>query len=227
MDVYAETDGYEGALVLDPKPGMHFSPVTVLDYNSLYPSSMISDNISPNSIVLDPRYNNLPGYTYNTVKWCATAPACRFAESATEKVILPQILQTLLKERKNTRKKMEYVAYTFKNSGVASIGLIAQNVQQVVPEVVHANPDGFLGVSCGHLVGLLVEGIKDLSAASKTALIQQKALERHLKVQKRTFAARLRRLTSRVTRLEKEKKSNRYRMQNNNNVESSLIYNKK
>jgi len=44
------------------------------------------------------------------------------------------------------------------------LGLIAQEVNQVVPEVVGKNEDGKLTVSYGNLVGLLIEAIKELSA---------------------------------------------------------------
>jgi DNA polymerase elongation subunit (family B) len=51
------TDGYEGAVVLKPNPGIYLKhPVSVLDYASLYPSSMISENLSHCSIILDPEY---------------------------------------------------------------------------------------------------------------------------------------------------------------------------
>ena len=40
-------EGYEGAIVLDPKPGLYLEdPIAVLDYASLYPSSIIEKNIS-------------------------------------------------------------------------------------------------------------------------------------------------------------------------------------
>ena len=40
-------DGYEGAIVLDPIPGIYLEdPISVLDYASLYPSSIIEKNIS-------------------------------------------------------------------------------------------------------------------------------------------------------------------------------------
>lgn len=45
-------DSYEGAVVLEPKTGLYLEqPVAVLDYNSLYPSSMISENISHDTII--------------------------------------------------------------------------------------------------------------------------------------------------------------------------------
>jgi len=38
--------GYEGAIVLDPMPGFYDDPIAVLDYGSLYPSTIIEHNIS-------------------------------------------------------------------------------------------------------------------------------------------------------------------------------------
>ena len=43
---------YEGAIVLPPKRGFYSdNPVACVDYASLYPSSMISENISHDSKV--------------------------------------------------------------------------------------------------------------------------------------------------------------------------------
>lgn len=42
-------------------------------------------------------------------------------------------------------------------------GLVAQDVQKVLPEAVTQDQDGMLGVAYGNLVGLLVESIKELS----------------------------------------------------------------
>jgi len=59
--------GYEGAIVLDPKCGLYLDePVACVDYSSLYPSSMISENISHDSKVWTREYdldNNLIGET--------------------------------------------------------------------------------------------------------------------------------------------------------------------
>ena len=41
-------------------------------------------------------------------------------------------------------------------------GVIAQDVQAVLPEAVHENKDGMLSVAYGNMVGLLIEAIKDL-----------------------------------------------------------------
>ena len=87
----AENDGsYEGAIVFPPKCGLYLdNPVAVVDYSSLYPSSMISENISHDSKVWtkeydlqgrliketgNAEYDNLPDYkyvdvTYDTYEW--------------------------------------------------------------------------------------------------------------------------------------------------------------
>jgi len=45
-------DGYEGAIVLEPKCGLYLdTPVPVGDFASLYPSSMLSENLCPSSKV--------------------------------------------------------------------------------------------------------------------------------------------------------------------------------
>jgi DNA polymerase elongation subunit (family B) len=89
-------EGYEGAIVLDPKSNLYLDdPVACVDYGSLYPSSMISENISHDSKVWTKEfdkdgnlieetgergkdgsylYDNLPGYKYvdveyDTYKW--------------------------------------------------------------------------------------------------------------------------------------------------------------
>ena len=89
-------ESYEGAICLPPKCNLYLdNPVACLDYSSLYPSSMISENLSHDSKVWtkefdlagqlvretgvkDPSgnyiYDNLPGYeyvdvTYDTYKW--------------------------------------------------------------------------------------------------------------------------------------------------------------
>lgn len=54
----SENDGYEGAIVLPPKCAMYMdNPVACVDYSSLYPSSMISQNFSHDSKVWSKEYN--------------------------------------------------------------------------------------------------------------------------------------------------------------------------
>lgn len=114
-----DNDGYEGAIVLTPKPGIYVDePISVMDYASLYPSSMISENISHDSLVIEKKYNNLPGVEYVDItydvfegmgdkKKKVGEKTSRFAQLPNDnKGILPRILKHLLKQRKETRKRI-------------------------------------------------------------------------------------------------------------------------
>lgn len=121
----SEDDGYEGAIVLEPKTGIYIDePICVLDYASLYPSSMISENLSHDCIVLDPKYDNLPGIEYLDISYDIYEGAgdkkkkigekqCRFVQLPdNNKGIIPRTLQKLLGKRKETRKKIEWQTVT-------------------------------------------------------------------------------------------------------------------
>jgi DNA polymerase elongation subunit (family B) len=88
MPVMEKTENggsYEGAICLPPKKGFYTDdPVAVVDYASLYPSSMISENISHDSKVWTQefdlkgillretghkQYDNLPGYEYVDIEY--------------------------------------------------------------------------------------------------------------------------------------------------------------
>lgn len=131
-----DDEGYEGAIVLPPKEGIYLdTPITVLDYASLYPSSMISENLSHDTYVLNPKYDNLPGVEYlditydiyDTVdgkKKKVGDKVCRFVQTK-EKGVMPRILMKLLKARKDTRKKIEYQTVITKNEKYS--GLLSEN----------------------------------------------------------------------------------------------------
>jgi len=54
----ATDESYEGAIVLDPTVGIHYdSPIGVADFASLYPSTIISENISYDTLVWVKDYN--------------------------------------------------------------------------------------------------------------------------------------------------------------------------
>jgi len=106
--------GYEGAIVLTPEPKFHRVPISVNDYSSLYPSSMIAENISHEMYVDDPQYDNLPDYTYNVIKFDQELPdgtkeevVCKYAKKTGEFGVIPEILNDLLTERKAVRKMAE------------------------------------------------------------------------------------------------------------------------
>jgi DNA polymerase elongation subunit (family B) len=134
-----DDDGYEGATVLTPKESMYLeNSITVLDYSSLYPSSMIERNLSHDSFVKDPTFDNLEGVDYMTISYDiyegtgdkkikVGEKKCKFVQfKNNEKGIIPRILMKLLTQRKNTRKKIEYETILTK-SGEQFIGLVKDN----------------------------------------------------------------------------------------------------
>ena len=101
IDRGSKDDGYEGAIVLNPKCGLYLDdPVCVGDFASLYPSSILSENLCPSSkvwtkiydlagnLVLETGeknengcyiYDNLPGIEYvdikfDTYRWIRKTP---------------------------------------------------------------------------------------------------------------------------------------------------------
>lgn len=57
---------------------------------------------------------------------------------------------------------MRGVSFTWKDSQQKAIGVIAQEIEQVIPEVVSTNEKGEKSVSYGNIVGLLIQAIKEL-----------------------------------------------------------------
>lgn len=113
-----EDEGYEGAIVFIPDAEVHYEPIPVLDYASLYPNSMILRNLSHEMFVNDPQYDNLPGYRYHEIKYKnndGSITVCRFAEKLDgTKGIIPRILMGLLAARKKYKKMMEEETDPFK-----------------------------------------------------------------------------------------------------------------
>lgn len=63
-------------------------------------------------------------------------------------------------------KVLELNGYTFKMKGnnERSCGVIAQEVEKVLPEVIRKTDDGYLSVAYANIVGLLIEAIKEQQA---------------------------------------------------------------
>jgi DNA polymerase elongation subunit (family B) len=132
-----DEEGYEGAIVLEPKTGIYTEdPISVLDYASLYPSSMISENLSHDCYVdIGGKYDNLPGIEYLDIRYDiyekvddkkvkAGEKVCRFVQN--EKGVIPRILMKLITQRKETRKKIEYKTITTLD-GKTLTGLLSQD----------------------------------------------------------------------------------------------------
>lgn len=60
------------------------------------------------------------------------------------------------------------VRYVRKATGQVNIGVIAQEVGNVVPEVVQSDSQGFYSVAYGNLTALLIEAVKELTGRIET-----------------------------------------------------------
>ena len=130
--------GYEGAIVLDPEPGIYLKdPVGVVDYASLYPSSIIEKNISHDTLIEDSQYlQHLDKDDYETItydnyiyqeeegkvtiskKVSEENPqvTCHFLKrKAGEPLgIIGSVVQQLLQQRKATKKRLKNETNDFK-----------------------------------------------------------------------------------------------------------------
>lgn len=91
-------EGYEGATVLDAQKGAYYTPITALDFEGLYPSIMMAHNLCYSSMVMDSKYENIPGITYETFGFY------KFAQDVPS--LLPSILLELKQFRKQAKKDM-------------------------------------------------------------------------------------------------------------------------
>lgn len=132
--------GYEGAIVLDPDVDMYLEePVAVGDFNSLYPNSIISHNISHETLVWskdfdiddkllsmtgDVSFEALPGVSYIDIRYDIKAmvgktnkkvgyTVCRYVQSETVVGTLPLIEMMLLGQRKAVRAQIPLTEDSF------------------------------------------------------------------------------------------------------------------
>lgn len=60
-----------------------------------------------------------------------------------------------------TVSKLDGVNFKWKDTNEQSMGLIAQDVEEILPQVVATNEEGIKSVNYGSLVGLLIEAVKE------------------------------------------------------------------
>ena len=126
-------EGYEGAIVLDPKPGIYLDdPVSVLDYASLYPSSIIEKNLSHETLIEDPKYLKYVEHEtidYDNYEYVEKGKSikkvineeqkkvtCNFKKKEEGKPlgIIPTVLNHLLTQRKSAKKMLKNEPNEFK-----------------------------------------------------------------------------------------------------------------
>jgi DNA polymerase I len=87
----------KGAIVLEPKKGLHTDSVLVLDFQSLYPNIIRTFNVSPDTLLA--AEDDAP---------CSTAPnGARFVDKSVYEGVLPSVIKGLLDARKATKRAMK------------------------------------------------------------------------------------------------------------------------
>jgi DNA polymerase delta subunit 1 len=141
--------GYEGATVLEAQKGAYYKPITALDFEGLYPSIMMAHNLCYSSLVMDPKYENVPGVEYELFEIPVpskvegqppTTRMCKFAQGVP--TLLPSILLELKQFRKQAKKDM-----------AASTGALKAmyNGKQLAYKISMNSVYGFTGASKGML----------------------------------------------------------------------------
>jgi DNA polymerase delta subunit 1 len=131
---------YEGATVLEAQTGAYYGPITALDFASLYPSIMCAENLCYSTLVMNARYDNLPGVTYEQF-----GPH-RFAQTSGEKPIV-SLLPTILTDLKAFRKKAKKLMALAEGTSMEAV----YNGQQLAYKISMNSIYGFTGASKGML----------------------------------------------------------------------------
>ena len=77
-------------------------------------------------------------------------------------------LKTNIEKIENALDKVcQLSGYTYDMNNKRSTGVIAQEVEKVLPEVVQDREDGYKTVAYGNMIGLLIEAIKELKEEIK------------------------------------------------------------
>jgi len=147
---------YQGATVIDPKPGYYTESVSTLDFESLYPSIMIHFNLCPSVFLTATKCEDyrkvIPNF--ETIVEAHTIQHSILHDAATDTYsdfdrsyafvknvqgVIPKLLQHLLKARKVAKKAMAVATDDFERS--------VQNGRQLALKVSCNSVYGFFGVS--------------------------------------------------------------------------------
>ena len=107
-------------------------------------SSGNSANVSSTKLIFNPSSGLLTSTDYNSSSDERLKTNIKPVENALDKVIA-----------------LRGVSFNWKEGGAKAIGLIAQEAEEVIPEIVSQDENGYLGIRYNNLIGVLIEAIKD------------------------------------------------------------------
>jgi DNA polymerase elongation subunit (family B) len=185
-------DGYEGAIVLEPKCDLYLdNPVACVDYASLYPSSMMSENLSHDSKVWTREYDlagnmieewgvkdkdgnflygNLPGYEYVNVTYDTYVYVRKSPSAAAEKIKSGRKICCFAQFPQGTRAIMPSILEELLTARKTTRKLIPQQTDEFMKNVLDKRQLGYkltansLYGQCGAKTSTFYE--KDVAAAT-------------------------------------------------------------
>lgn len=140
-----DPEKYQGATVLEAQTGAYYTPITALDFASLYPSIMCAHNLCYSTLVMDPQFDNLPGVEYEQFGPHRFAQTIRAEDGTTLPV--PSLLPVILSDLKAYRKKAKKLMAQAEGTSLEAI----YNGQQLAYKISMNSIYGFCGASKGLL----------------------------------------------------------------------------
>ncbi|ETN69650.1 DNA polymerase [Necator americanus] len=132
----ADSEGYEGATVIEPLRGFYNEPIATLDFASLYPSIMIAHNLCYTTLLKKPEGEEGKDYI-------KTPSGNYFATRERRRGLLPVILEDLLTARKRAKNEMKHEKDEFRK--------MVLNGRQLALKVSANSVYGFTGATVGKL----------------------------------------------------------------------------
>jgi hypothetical protein len=106
--------------------------------------SLTNEYVSSTKMYFNPSTGKLNATSFNSLSDILSKENIKTLDNALSKILV-----------------MRGVSFTWKGTEDKSIGLIAQEVEPILPEVVSTSEDGIKSVSYDSIIGLLIEGIKE------------------------------------------------------------------
>ena len=99
---------------------------------------------------------SIDGLSGGTISGSVTATAFYYSSDRRLKENIVQIGDAV-----SIVENLEGVSFNWKENGEKSIGLIAQDVEKVLPEVISTDNKGYKSISYANLVAVLIEAVKE------------------------------------------------------------------